>query len=177
MVERVERPLRKDEVPSRIDIVENFPRYEGKILEAYIVIENNNELCIHHLSHSPKEIHHLARVAGKALFNGDDDAVVKYAFKRHAEVGYFRAKLPQEGKKKPFRRFRHITVFFGGNPDNGCRKDRIFTPRDPFQMEYGVQVGEGIKTCVVSKRAFEAGFLGIDITFENEFGVCGNQDI
>ncbi len=154
MVERIQRAIREFEIALCIDVVEYPPGDHRKILERNVIVDHYNQLCVHELAHAPEKMHNLARLAGVALADRDEHAVMEDAFERHVDVRNLRAELLKEGQKEPFGRLGKETVFFGRNADDGGRVNRGFTPRHPLEMENRVVVGQGIEARMVAEGPF-----------------------
>ena len=122
-------------------------------------------------------IHHLARLAGIALFDGDDHEVVKDGFDGQIDVDQFGDGQLHCGKKDALNGFAHPGVFHGRLADDGRCVNGVFAMGDAGEVEDRVVIGHGVEAGVVAERAFAAEFAEFDVAFEDDFGVGGDFEV
>jgi len=111
-------------------------------------------------------------MAGEALLDRYDDAVMKNSLKRHGQVHDFRADLLKEGEEEAFGGLGHPAVFLGRDADDGGGVDRVPAAGDALEVEYRVFIFKRIKAGVVTKRAFKNKIFGrVNKTFDNKIGI------
>ncbi|OPZ81423.1 MAG: hypothetical protein BWY76_03038 [bacterium ADurb.Bin429] len=122
-------------------------------------------------------MHHLARMAGKLFFDGDDGQVVKDAGDGQVQVHDLRQHHLHQRQEEALGDFAQVTILHRRPADDSGGVDGIFPMRDGGDMEDGVVVRQRVVSGVVAERSFPAALAGVHVALDDEISVGGHLQV
>ena len=147
------------------------------VLHVAILVDDDDDFGEHGLTERPDGVHHLARLAGITLADGDQHQVMEDALDGEVNVDQLGNLHLHGGQEDALDGLAHPGVFHGRLADDGGGVDGVLAMGDAGQMEDRVLVGHGVEAGVVAEGAFGAQFAQFDIAFEDDLGVGGDFEI
>src|ERR1017187_1065346 len=177
MVERIDWPQRELDVALGIDMVQHFQADVGNILHVHVFVYYDDAFSKHRLPQRPDGVHHLARLSGIGLANGNDHQVMEHAFDGQVDVHQFRNGQLHQRQENALDRLAHPSVFLRRLADDGRRIDRIFSVGHAGDVKHRILVFKRVEAGVVAEGPFGAEFVEIDVAFEDDLGSGRNFEV
>ena len=170
-------PQRELNIALGVDVVGYAQHHLGDVLHVAVLVHHDDALGEHGLAQRPDGVHHLARVAGVALADGNQHQVVEDAFDGQMNVHDLGDGHLHGGQEDALHGLAHPCVFHGRLADDGGGVDGVLAMRDAGEVEDRVLVGQGVEAGVVAEGAFAAQLAQFDVAFEDDLGVGGDFQI
>ena len=171
MIQHVYRPADQAHVALRVDVVAEPPQALFHVLNVHVVVEHEYHLRKHRLTESPERMHHLERMSGVALPNGNERDIVEDALDRQVQVRNFRQGKPQQWQEQPLGRLAEPAVLHGRASHDRAGIDGVPPVRDRGDMEHRVHIGQRIVAGMVAEWALHSVLRRIDLSFYDDLRV------
>src|SRR6185436_6485691 len=168
VVELVERPVREDDVPLRVDVRAHAEEDLLVVVDVDVGVDDHDGLRQREEPEAPDCVHHLARVPREALADREDDAVVERAGGRQVVVDDLGDAHADRRQEDPFRRLGEPLVLGGRLADDDRRVDRVAAHRDRRDAEERELLGRRVVARVVAKGALDPGVRRVDPALEHD---------
>ena len=90
MVQNIRRAFGEDTVALRVGVGAEPEQHFAGVMHVHVVVHHHDVFGEHHLTHAPEAVHDFVRLHRVALFDADEDEVVKNAFRWQRDVHNFR---------------------------------------------------------------------------------------
>src|ERR1043165_4396605 len=148
-------------------MVKHFERDFTDVLHVYVLVDHDDALGEHGLTHRPDSVHDFARLPGIRLADRDQHKVVKHAFNRKVDVDKLRNGESHQRQENSLDRFAHPAVFHRRLAHDGGRIDRSLAVSNAGKMKHRIKIFERVETGVIAKRTFAAQFVEMNVALKH----------
>ena len=171
VVEVVERALADQHVALRVDVGADAEEDLLVVVHVDPLVDDHDRLRQAEQPEAPDRVHHLLRVAGEALADRDDAAVVERARDRQVVVDDLGDAHPDRRQEDPLGRLAEPRVLLRRLADHDRRVDRVAPHRHRGHVEDRERLGRRVVAGVVAERAFLGQLVLGDVALEHDLGV------
>ena len=177
MVQHIDRAFHYRDIALRIDVAADIEKHLLDVLDIHVFVNDDDDFAKHELSQSPQAVHDFLRMERIAFVNGNEGEVVKNTEYRQMHVYQFRQLHLDERQEDARRRRAHATIFHRGFANDNRLIDRAFAMRYRRDAAHRVFIGQRVKPRVIPEGPFYTGFIGFNISLNDNVGIGGHEHI
>ena len=177
MVELVHRAVDHRHVAPPVHVGQHGGGHGVQVVDVHIGVDHDEALAQHHQAQTPKPVHDLLRVAGKAWLEAHDHQVVEDPLGGHIDIGDLALEQLHQRQEKALGSLAHPVIFHRRLADHRRRVDCAALVRDRRHVEHRERVRRRVEAGMVAKRPFQPVLVGIDVAFDHDLGVGRGLDV